>query len=74
MFTNDNAAPTTRHHTPLLAIGPHRCRFIVSEGTRDAICCGDATISDLSSWCAHHARIVYEPRLTAAEREQRRAA
>ena len=67
MFTNDNAAPTTRHHTPLLSIGPHRCRFIVSEGTRDAI-------SDLSSWCAHHARIVYEPRLTAAEREQRRAA
>src|SRR5689334_1035941 len=47
MFTNDSAA-AARHHTPLLAIGPHRCRFIVSDGTRDAICCGAPTISDLS--------------------------
>jgi hypothetical protein len=46
----------------------------VSDSTRDAICCGAPTISDLSSWCAGHARLVYEPRLSASEREQRRAA
>src|SRR5690349_5351808 len=27
MFTNDNDA-AARHHTPLLAIGPRRCRFM----------------------------------------------
>ncbi len=70
MFTNDNAEPTSRHHTPLLTIGPRRCRYIVSDGTRDAICCGAPTTSDLSSWCGHHARLVYEPRLTAAERRK----
>lgn len=74
MYTNDNADKTPRHQTPLLSIGPRRCRFIVSDSTRDAICCGAPTISDLSSWCAGHARLVYEPRLSASEREQRRAA
>jgi hypothetical protein len=74
MYTNDNADTTPRHQTPLLSIGPRRCRFIVSDSTRDAICCGAPTISDLSSWCAGHARLVYEPRLSASEREQRRAA
>jgi len=72
MFTNDNAA-SARHHTPLLAIGPNRCRFIVSDSTRDAICCGAPTQSDLSSWCLDHARVVYEPRLTAAGRERKAA-
>jgi hypothetical protein len=74
MYTNDNADTTPRHQTPLLSIGPRRCRFIVSDSTRDAICCGAPTISDLSSWCAGHARLVYEPRLSAAEREQQRRA
>jgi hypothetical protein len=74
MYTNDNADTTPRHQTPLLSIGPRRCRFIVSDSTRDAICCGAPTISDMSSWCAGHARLVYEPRLSASEREQRRAA
>lgn len=74
MYTNDNAEPSSLHHAPLLTVGPHRCRFIVSSSTRDAICCGAPTTSDLSSWCAHHTRIVYEPRLSAAERERRRAA
>jgi hypothetical protein len=71
MFVNDNAA--ARHHTPLLAIGPNRCRFIVSDSTRDAICCGAPTQSDLSSWCADHARVVYEPRLTATGRGRKAA-
>jgi hypothetical protein len=74
MYTHDNADKTLRHPTPLLSICPRRCRFIVSDSTRDAICCGAPTISDLSSWCAVHARLVYEPRLSASEREQRRAA
>lgn len=74
MFRNPAAEPSSHHHTPLLAIGPRRCRFIVSEGVRDAICCGAPTNSDLSSWCSYHAGLVYEPRLSAAERAQRRAA
>ena len=74
MFTNRPAGPDPRHHTPLLSIGPRRCRYIVSDTTRDAICCGAPTTSDLSSWCAYHTRLVYEPRLSRAEREQRRAA
>ena len=74
MFSNDNAEPDPRHHSPLLSIGPRRCRYIVSESTRDAVCCGAPTTSDLSSWCAYHTLLVYEPRLSRAEREQRRAA
>lgn len=73
MHTNDNAVPSS-HHVSLLDIGPRRCRFIVSDTTRDAICCGAPTTSELSSWCTHHTRLVFEPRLTAAEREQRRRA
>ena len=73
MFTNDND-DMARHHTPLLAIGKRRCRYIMSDGTRDAICCGAPTISDLSSsWCLHHARLVDEQRLTAAERHLKAA-
>jgi hypothetical protein len=74
MFTNGNAPPDPRHHAPLLSIGPRRCRYIVSDGTRDAICCGAPTTSDLSSWCAYHSRLVYEPRLTRPERGQGRKA
>jgi hypothetical protein len=74
MLTNDKPAPPERHHTPLLKIGSRRCRYIVSDTTRDAVCCGAPTISDVSSWCAYHARLVYEPRLSAAERDRRRAA
>jgi hypothetical protein len=72
MFTNDND-DMARHHTPLPAIGPRRCRYIMSDGTRDAISCGAPTISDLSRWCLHHARLVDEPRLTAAERHRKAA-
>ena len=74
MFTNDNQEPMSLHHTPLLEVGPRSCRYIVSASTRDAICCGAPTTSDLSRWCEHHTRLVYEPRLSTAERQQRRAA
>ena len=66
------AAPDPRQNTPLIAIGPRRCRYIVSDTTRDAVCCGAPTIAETSSWCAYHALRVYEPRLTRAEREERR--
>jgi hypothetical protein len=72
MFPNEVEAPDPRHNTPLVAIGPQRCRYIVSDSTRDAICCGAPTIHELSSWCLHHALRVYEPRLTRAERDERR--
>ncbi len=74
MFTKPHAEPDPRHHTPLLSIGPRRCRYIVSETTRNAICCGAPTTSDASSWCAYHTRLVYEPRLSRSEREQQRRA
>ena len=74
MSTDRNAGPDPRHQTSLISIGPCRCRYIVSESTRDAVCCGAPTTSDLSSWCAYHTRLVYEPRLPRSEREQRRAA
>jgi hypothetical protein len=74
MSTNHHADCDPRYHTALLSIGPRRCRYIVSDSTRDAICCGAPTTSDLSSWCAHHTRLVYEPRLPRSDREQRRAA
>jgi hypothetical protein len=73
MLTNDNDE-AARHHTPLPSIGPRCCRYIVSDDTRDAICCGAPTTSELSSWCAYHARLVYEPRRSASERDKRRAA
>jgi hypothetical protein len=72
MFLNETDAPDARYHTSLLKIGPRRCRYIVSESTRNAVCCGAPTTDELSSWCAHHALRVYEPRLTRAEREQLR--
>jgi hypothetical protein len=72
MFPNEIAAPDARHNTSLIAIGPRRCRYIVSDTTRDAVCCGAPTIAETSSWCLYHALRVYEPRLTRAEREERR--
>lgn len=72
MVPTEIAAPDPRHNTPLVAIGPRRCRYIVSESTRNAVCCGAPTTSEVSSWCEYHTLRVYEPRLTRAEREERR--
>ena len=70
MFTRDDAEPSPRFHKPLLSIGSRQCRFIVSESTRDAICCGSPT-SEASSWCPWHEQVVFTPRLS--ERDRHRA-
>jgi hypothetical protein len=50
--------PSPRHHTPLLEARAFQCRFIVSEDTRVAVCCGAPT-SGTSSWCEWHRQLVY---------------
>ncbi|MDQ4136413.1 MAG: GcrA family cell cycle regulator [Pseudomonadota bacterium] len=60
--------PSPHHRTSLLDVRARQCRFIVSEDTRNAICCGAPT-SETSSWCEWHRQLVYMP-----ERERRRAA
>jgi hypothetical protein len=71
MYASEIAEPSPRHQTSLIAARARQCRFIVSDGTREAICCGAPT-SETSSWCAWHRQIVYTPRLS--ERDRRRAA
>jgi hypothetical protein len=71
MYAPEIAEPSPRHQTSLIDARPRQCRFIVSDGTREAICCGAPT-SETSSWCSFHRQIVYTPRLT--ERDRRRAA
>ena len=68
---NDNDAsldPTRR--TTLLEARANQCRFIVSEELKEAVCCGSQTTSELSSWCAYHARLVYEPRMSRQEKQR----
>jgi hypothetical protein len=60
--------PSPQYRTSLLDARARQCRFIVSEDTRNAICCGAPT-SETSSWCQWHRQLVYIP-----ERERRRAA
>ncbi len=62
------AEPNPHHQTSLLELRARQCRFIVSDSTRDAICCGAPTPEN-SSWCHWHRQLVYIP-----ERERRRAA
>jgi hypothetical protein len=50
--------PSPRHHIPLLEARAFQCRFIVSEDTREAVCCGAPT-SGTSSWCEWHRQLVY---------------
>ncbi|EIM31139.1 GcrA cell cycle regulator [Microvirga lotononidis] len=52
--------PDPRQRTKLLRIRARQCRFIVSEDTRNAVCCGAPT-ADESSWCDWHRRLVYVP-------------
>jgi hypothetical protein len=70
MFTDDDAEPSPRFHTPLLKVSSRQCRFIVSESTRNAICCGAPT-ADASSWCPWHQQVVFTPGLS--ERDRHRA-
>ena len=58
MYPSEIAEPSPRHQTSLIDARARQCRFIVSDGTREAICCGAPT-SETSSWCAWHRRIVY---------------
>jgi hypothetical protein len=69
MLTRDNAEPSHRFQTPLLNVTSRQCRFIVSESTRDAICCGSPT-SETSSWCPWHEQVVFTPRLSERDRQR----
>ncbi len=71
MSVTNLAAPSPRHNTSLINARSRQCRFIVSDGAGEAICCGAPT-SETSSWCAWHRQVVYMPRQT--ERDRRRAA
>lgn len=62
------AEPSPQHRITLLDARARQCRFIVSDDTRNAVCCGAPT-SETSSWCRYHQQLVYLP-----ERERRRAA
>ena len=69
MLPTDSPEPAPQNRVPLLRVGPRQCRFIVSDGATDAVCCGAPT-AEQSSWCPWHERIVYTPRLTERERRQ----
>jgi hypothetical protein len=69
MFAPAVAEPSPHYRITLLAARARQCRFIVSEGTRDAICCGAPT-SETSSWCEWHRQLVYTPRLSGRDRRQ----
>ena len=62
------AESSAQHHTSLLRLRARQCRFIVSDNTREAVCCGAPTREN-SSWCNWHRELVFIP-----ERERRRAA
>ena len=51
-------APSRKHAVQLIKAGFAQCRFIVSDTSSPAICCGAPT--DGGSWCAWHRHIVYE--------------
>ena len=51
--------PSGKHTVELIKAGFSQCRYIVSESSEPALCCGAPT--DGGSWCDWHRRIVYEP-------------
>jgi hypothetical protein len=51
-------APSPKYAVQLIKAGFAQCRFIVSENTSPAICCGAPTNG--GSWCEWHRHIVYE--------------
>jgi hypothetical protein len=71
MHVTDITAPSPRHQTTLINTRSRQCRFIVSDGPGEAICCGAPT-SETSSWCSWHRQLVFIPR--QSERDRRRAA
>ena len=50
--------PSSKHAVPLTQAGFAQCRFIISNTSAPAICCGAPT--DGGSWCEWHRHIVYE--------------
>ena len=58
MSSRELRAPSRKHAVQLIKAGFAQCRFIVSETSMPAICCGAPT--DGGSWCAWHRHIVYE--------------
>ena len=60
--------PDPRLQTAFLKARARQCRYIVSEGVRDAICCGAPT-REGSSWCAWHRQMVYVPPLSGQKRK-----
>jgi len=52
-------APASKHTVELIKAGYAQCRYIVSNSSEPALCCGAPT--DGGSWCNWHRDIVYEP-------------
>lgn len=48
----------SQHAVELINAGFGQCRFIVSDGSQPAMCCGAPTNG--GSWCKGHRAIVYE--------------
>ncbi len=68
---NDNELTLdTPNRTPLLEARNQQCRYLVSDDVKNAVCCGNPTTSDLSSWCAYHTNLVYEQRVSRQEWQQ----
>ena len=51
--------PSSHHTVELIKAGFAQCRYIVSDASEPALCCGAPT--DGGSWCDWHRHIVYEP-------------
>jgi hypothetical protein len=51
--------PSPKHAVELIKAGFAQCRYIVSDSSEPALCCGAPT--DGGSWCDWHRHIVYEP-------------
>ena len=52
-----------KHATSLSRLKHGQCRWIVSEPSQKVMFCGAP--AEHGSWCAQHARIVYQPQLEA---------
>ncbi len=65
------AEPSPRYQIRFVDACPQQCRFIVTDATDEAICCGAPT-TETSSWCRWHEQVVFQP--SRSERDQRKAA
>ena len=59
VISRDAQPPSQKHAVELIRAGFAQCRYIVSEESQPAMCCGAPT--DGGSWCDWHRDIVYEP-------------